>query len=178
MCTGLHVKQPYSCQILNKLEFSEQSSEKNTQIPNFTKIRPVAADLFHWDGRTDMTKLIVTFRNLATSPKDRSVKAVDKTNGLRNIYIPVKSGASRTLSKLQLTTSRINKHTLFVYTRHSNWNPNSSTRELDRPQHDRPVARVTAQLYSSATFFSLWFHPRKEKFCARFKSVISFVYSL
>jgi len=26
---------------------------KNTQIPNFIKIRPVTAELFHADGRTD-----------------------------------------------------------------------------------------------------------------------------
>jgi hypothetical protein len=34
------------------------------------KIRPVGAELFHADGRTDMTKLIVAFRNFANSPKN------------------------------------------------------------------------------------------------------------
>ena len=29
------------------------------------KIRPVGAELFHTDGRTDLTKLIVVFRNFA-----------------------------------------------------------------------------------------------------------------
>jgi hypothetical protein len=54
---------------------------KNTQIPNFMKIRPVGAGLFHVDGRTDrqiggwtdgknMTKLIVAFRNFANAPKN------------------------------------------------------------------------------------------------------------
>jgi hypothetical protein len=33
------------------------------------KIRPVGAELFHADGQTDMTKLIVVFRNLAKAPK-------------------------------------------------------------------------------------------------------------
>jgi hypothetical protein len=33
------------------------------------KIRPVAAELFHAEGRTDMTKLIVAFRNFANAPK-------------------------------------------------------------------------------------------------------------
>jgi len=37
---------------------------KNTKISNFMKIRPVGAELFHADGQTDMTKLIVAFRNL------------------------------------------------------------------------------------------------------------------
>jgi hypothetical protein len=32
------------------------------------KIRPLGAELFHADGRTDMTKLIVAFRNFAKSP--------------------------------------------------------------------------------------------------------------
>jgi hypothetical protein len=50
---------------------------KNPQISNFTKIRPVGAELFHaedrqTDGRegpTDMTKLIVTFLNFAKATK-------------------------------------------------------------------------------------------------------------
>jgi hypothetical protein len=33
------------------------------------KIRPVEAELFHADGQTDMTKLIVAFRNFANAPK-------------------------------------------------------------------------------------------------------------
>jgi len=34
------------------------------------KIRPVGAELFHEDRRTDMTKLIVAFRNIAKAPKN------------------------------------------------------------------------------------------------------------
>jgi len=56
-----------------KLESSQHIFEKNTQIPNFMKIRPVAAELFHADGRTDghthMTELIVAVRNTAEYPK-------------------------------------------------------------------------------------------------------------
>jgi hypothetical protein len=33
------------------------------------KIRPAEAELFHADRRTDMTKLIVAFRNFANAPK-------------------------------------------------------------------------------------------------------------
>jgi len=36
-----------------KLEFSRLIFEKNTQISNFIKIRPVGAEFFHADGRTD-----------------------------------------------------------------------------------------------------------------------------
>jgi hypothetical protein len=53
-----------------KIEVSEHIFEK-AQISDFIKIRPVAAELFHADGRTetDVTKLIVTFRNYANTPK-------------------------------------------------------------------------------------------------------------
>jgi hypothetical protein len=34
------------------------------------KIRPVGAELFHADGQTDMTKLIVAFRNFANAPNN------------------------------------------------------------------------------------------------------------
>jgi hypothetical protein len=33
-------------------------------------IRPVAANLFQTDGRTDMTKLIATFRNFANASEN------------------------------------------------------------------------------------------------------------
>jgi len=36
--------------------------QKNTKISNFTKICPVGAELFHADGKTDRTKLILAFR--------------------------------------------------------------------------------------------------------------------
>ena len=48
-------------------EFSRQIFEK--QISNFTKIRPVEPQLFLADGQTDMTKLMVPFRNSAHAPK-------------------------------------------------------------------------------------------------------------
>ena len=36
----------------------------------FMKIRPVGADLFHADRRTDMTKLIAAFRDFSNAPKN------------------------------------------------------------------------------------------------------------
>ena len=47
---------------------------KNTQISNFMKIRLVDFELFHADGRTDMTKLTDTFRNFANAPKNEKIK--------------------------------------------------------------------------------------------------------
>ena len=35
-----------------------------------TTSHPMGAELFHADGRTDMTKLIVAFRNFAKVPKN------------------------------------------------------------------------------------------------------------
>jgi hypothetical protein len=43
---------------------------KNPQISNFMNIRSVGAELFHADGRTGMTKLIVAFRNFANAPNN------------------------------------------------------------------------------------------------------------
>jgi hypothetical protein len=47
-----------------------RKKKKKAQISTFIKIRPVGADLFHAGGRTDMTNLMVAFRNFANSPKD------------------------------------------------------------------------------------------------------------
>jgi hypothetical protein len=41
-------------------------------MSNFMKSLPVGAELSHaTDGRTDMTKLVVVFRNFANTPKKR-----------------------------------------------------------------------------------------------------------
>jgi hypothetical protein len=56
----------------SNLEFSGQVFEKkkSIQILNFVKICPVGAELFHADGRTDITKPIVAFRNFANTSKN------------------------------------------------------------------------------------------------------------
>jgi hypothetical protein len=43
---------------------------KKAQISSFIKIRPLGAELFYAHGQTDMTKLIVAFRNFANAPKE------------------------------------------------------------------------------------------------------------
>jgi len=52
-----------------------------TKILNVIKIRPAGAQSFHADGRTDMTKLIVAFRNFANAPKNCQSKLSSDTDG-------------------------------------------------------------------------------------------------
>ena len=58
---GEHYEMPCICQIVMKLEFSQQIFEKHS---NFMKIHPDGDKLFHADGQTDVTKLIVSFVQL------------------------------------------------------------------------------------------------------------------
>ena len=44
----------------------------------YMKIRPVGDELFHADRRTDMTKLIVAFRNFASAPKKETKTVEDQ----------------------------------------------------------------------------------------------------
>jgi len=62
----------YSRQIVMYLGFSPYILE-NVQIPNLMIIRQGRTELFHADGRTDFTKLLVDFRKFANAPKNRIV---------------------------------------------------------------------------------------------------------
>jgi len=53
MYIGLHVKIPLFLSNLNKTLYFPDRVSKNTQISDFIKIRPVAAELFHADRQTD-----------------------------------------------------------------------------------------------------------------------------
>jgi hypothetical protein len=59
-----------------KLKFLNKFS-KYSQIPNFIKIRPLEAEMFQADGRTDTeadtTKLIVAFRYFANALKTERI---------------------------------------------------------------------------------------------------------
>ena len=66
MYIGPQVKYPQFSSDCNETWKFLNRFPKNTKIPNFTKIRPVWAELFHaqrrTNGQTDMTKLVVAFR--------------------------------------------------------------------------------------------------------------------
>jgi hypothetical protein len=56
---------------------------KNRQKSNFMKIRRVEAELFHADGRTGITKLIVAARNFANAPKKTSPRSYQYPSSTR-----------------------------------------------------------------------------------------------
>jgi hypothetical protein len=62
---GLHLKCMLFLSDFNEIWIFHTGFFKKTQILNFMKIRPLESELFHADGRTDMTKLFVTFLSFA-----------------------------------------------------------------------------------------------------------------
>ena len=84
MYIGLHVKYPLFLSdfndtcifsidfrkiIIYQISYFLNRFSKNNHISNFMKIRPLGAEFFHADRRTDMTKLTDPFRNFAKAPK-------------------------------------------------------------------------------------------------------------
>jgi len=67
MYVSLHVKYRLFLSYFNETRIFSTDFRK-ILISNFMKIRPMEAE-FHADRRTDMTKLIVSFRNFANAPK-------------------------------------------------------------------------------------------------------------
>ena len=74
MSKRLHVKYRLFLSNFNEIWNFRDRFSKKPQIWSFIKIRPVGAELFHadrgTDRRTDMTKLIFAFRNIANAPKN------------------------------------------------------------------------------------------------------------
>jgi len=66
---GLHLKYPLFLSDRNETSVFPTDLGKILNIPYLIKIRPVGAELFHADGRTDMTKLKVAFCDSANAPK-------------------------------------------------------------------------------------------------------------
>jgi hypothetical protein len=53
MNIGLHIKYPLFFSDFNVTSIFSTYFQKNTEISNFVKIRPVGAELFHADNRTE-----------------------------------------------------------------------------------------------------------------------------
>ena len=71
------------CQILKNLNFLDRfSKKKNYQISICIKSRPLGAEPVHEDGLTDMTQLIVAFRNFANTPKNKTMTGASITKCL------------------------------------------------------------------------------------------------
>ena len=68
MYIDLRVKYALFLSDFNETWIVSMEFSKILIIPDFTKIRPVGAELFHSD-RTDITKLIVPFRSFVSAPK-------------------------------------------------------------------------------------------------------------
>jgi hypothetical protein len=66
MYNGLHVN--YHLFLPDFSDSFQNRFSKNPQIPNFMKILPVGAEMFHADGRTYIMKTIFPFRNFANAP--------------------------------------------------------------------------------------------------------------
>ena len=85
MYTVLHARCPLFVPNFNEHLFFLYRFSKNSQMSNLIKIRPVGAELFHEDGRTDrqtdMTKLTVALRNFVSAPN--SCIFIDVTVSLR-----------------------------------------------------------------------------------------------
>jgi len=69
MYIGLHVKGPLSFSDFHEICIVSTYFQKNIQMPNFMKICPVGAWLFHADRGTSMSNLLVAFRHFAKAPK-------------------------------------------------------------------------------------------------------------
>ena len=68
MSKRLHVKYPLFLSDFNETLIFSTNFRKKAGISSSFKIRPVGAELFHVERQTDITKLIVTFRNFANAP--------------------------------------------------------------------------------------------------------------
>jgi hypothetical protein len=68
MYIGIDVKYPLSSSDFNETVMF-WTLFKNPQKLKFMKIHTAGSELFRADGRTDMTKLIVAFRNCFNAPE-------------------------------------------------------------------------------------------------------------
>jgi len=89
----------YSRKIFEKKNFNSlERSSKNAQIHNFMNIRPAGAEMFHADGRTDMTKLIATIRKFQKAQKMVRCSLLIPATSISRHYIWARLSFSLSLS--------------------------------------------------------------------------------
>jgi hypothetical protein len=93
---GLYVKNLLFLPHLIKLVFSLPICERKPQIPNFMKIRPVRAELFHADRQPLRDNSL--FHNFANVPEDHMLD-----NDLKIIHIPCSKKCSLRKPTVALT---------------------------------------------------------------------------
>ena len=78
---------------------------KPPQISIFTKVRTLGSELFHADRRTDMTKLVVVFRNFAKAPTNESTAHRGRRSRVSNIPIRSTEAYFRMMEKFPTACS-------------------------------------------------------------------------
>jgi hypothetical protein len=71
MCLSVHVECPVFFPNYNQICISSIGFHKSLSIPNFTKFRPEGTALMYADRRAETTKVIDTFGNHVTAPKNK-----------------------------------------------------------------------------------------------------------
>jgi hypothetical protein len=120
---GLHVKYPLFLSYFNKPWIFFDSFSKNTEISIFMKIRPVGAELFYADpgGRTDMTKLIVAFRDFANASR---VNTYYLSKSYISVEVMLQYIISGPLSDIYTTIWKVVLLTGKLYIKTLGWSPN------------------------------------------------------
>jgi hypothetical protein len=67
---SIHVKYPLLLSDFSEPGIFSTGFSKCTQISNFLKIPPVEPEIFLAEGQTDISKLIVVFRNFVKEPNN------------------------------------------------------------------------------------------------------------
>jgi hypothetical protein len=115
---------------------------KNTRISNFLKIRPVGAELFHTDSRTDTTKLVVVFRNFANVPKESGNDITQTRPYYGSISLPISFTKFTNPLKLHCRTANDVTHAAVLKSRGNEGQRGKSGRHLLHGERRNPHSAV------------------------------------
>ena len=79
MVSFCQVSPPELLSDFNETRFFLDRFSKSSQMSNFIKIRPVGAESFREDGRTDITKLVVALRTFAIAPRNLKISIIHES---------------------------------------------------------------------------------------------------